>query len=85
MFLSLLMDLFPLHVVPSSLFCDIQLGQVFKGGTAYYILLERDMMKVKILRWNKLTQFLWRKKINESRSGDKEGDWSCIANGPGRA
>jgi len=60
-----LYDLFPFTVFPSSLFCDIELGQVFTvpDSDCKYRLLDRDAFKVRIVRWNSWTKLWWGKEI----------------------
>lgn len=61
-----LLDLFPFTVVPSSSFAHINLGEVFVCEGGFYKLLYRDAVKVKVLKWNALTRFIWRKKYGSA-------------------
>lgn len=52
-------DLWPYTIKPSSGFCDIKVGNLFKDGPHTYRLLSHDACKVQVVHWNWWTRLWW--------------------------
>lgn len=65
MIMILLFEFFPFYVYPSSFFCDIELGGKFLFDDRKYLLLERDAVKVKLVRYTWWTKYLWGRKLEK--------------------
>ncbi len=57
--INFILDLFPFLVYNSKAFCEFEVGEIFQDNKLLYMLLERDAVKVKIVRWNWWTKLWW--------------------------
>jgi len=54
-----LMKIYPFWIAPSSLLCDVEMGELFRDSRDIYRLIYRDPWKARIVRWNWWTQMWW--------------------------
>jgi hypothetical protein len=54
---------FPFIVHTSYPFCDIEVGQVFDQPDGKYLLLERNAIRVKVVKINWFSKLFWKKYI----------------------
>lgn len=64
MLLDWIHDLVPYEVSPSSLFCDIEVGDVFQEPDGLWRLLYRDATKVSVVKLSWWTRLWWGGTIN---------------------
>lgn len=61
---------FPLIVHTSAPFCDVQVGQTFDQPDGLYLFLERNAIKVKVVKINWFSKWFWRKHIVGHYTGE---------------
>jgi hypothetical protein len=51
--------IWPFWASPSSAFCDIETGALFKDSNTTWRLLSRDAVRVRVVHWNAWTRLWW--------------------------
>lgn len=64
---DLMLKVYPFWCFPSTPFCEIEVGELFKDKKHVYRLLKRDPWKVRVVHWNWWTRLWWGGDLNEYR------------------